>query len=154
MKMTKEDLKLLIEIHGVKEVKSVVLITGLPGSGKTHLGTQMAEQFGGLLLDDIGQTCGTQVLNEPLPNETIIITDPALTLLMNRRLAESKINKFHPGAKIHWFFFANDPDQCWKNIHRRNDGRLISFASMIRLSERYVLPEGETPIPVWSSQDV
>jgi predicted kinase len=130
------------------------LLVGLPGSGKSHLGKQLAEQTQGLFLDDVSRTCGVSRLWEDFQEETVIVADPSLCRSANRQFAEHYLHKHHVGCQIEWVFFENAPDQCWVNVQARHDGRIVTEHTIRQLSEHYHIPAGAPVAEVWKGQNL
>ena len=131
------------------KVNRVCLIAGLPGSGKSFLGNQLARQIGGLFLDDICRTSGTRRLKECFTSEMVIVADPSLCRLVNRLCAEKMVKEHHPDCEIEWVFFENAPDKCWANVQHRNDGRIVTKYTIQNLSRVYIIPEDAEVVEVW-----
>jgi hypothetical protein len=70
----------------------------------------------------------------------VIVTDPLLCFELHRNVA---LERF-PGAI--WLYFANDPDQCKRNVRDRADGRDVM--GMIALASQHYTPPDDA-FPVW-----
>lgn len=98
---------------------NIILIVGLPGSGKTHLASQLATPSTAVV-DDIVST------NDLPDNDVIIITDVnfcdseiyqrAITMLMK---------KYGTDTLIDTHFFKCDAVSARRNVEYRNDGREV-----------------------------
>lgn len=126
----------------------VVLIAGLPGSGKSRL----AAEYGGrgfVVVDDIRDR---ESLALPLArNADVVVTDPNFCKPAARAAAESWIRTTNPLANVVWIFFSNDPDQCRLNVARRKaqgDAREVE-GTIARMASLYAIPADATTIPVW-----
>lgn len=118
----------------------VVIIVGLPGSGKTTYAESAYPDF--RLMDD---PAGPHEIPEDI-HENIVVTSPffcregALNHVM--KLVSDRV----PDADLSVIYFENDPEQCLLNSKRRLDKPV---ENLIRdLSEVYHPPEGA--LPVWS----
>lgn len=152
----------------------VVCLVGLPGSGKTFVGRQIAIENGGegWFFDDISQPRSqfdyahaptvferfVSRITDPfftqhLPKEkhVAVLTDVNLCEPEQREKAIETIRHYRPDAEIEWIFFENAPDKCRKNVFLRSDGRKVE-ETIRRFSKSYVIPEGVTPRPVWQSE--
>lgn len=138
----------------MKDSNTIILIVGLPGSGKSHLADRINDDNNGKFT----------IINDPkdfkeienLINSDLIITDPQLCFEKNRQRALEKIKSLNPDCKIEWIFFKNDPDKCLTNSEVRNRASVISFKptkkveSFIKnFSQYYTIPEGSFVIDVW-----
>lgn len=100
-------------------MKTVIFVVGLPGSGKTYWANQ---QNDGYVLDDPTDLNKiAKIINQ---YNKVYITDPHLVLESNRINAQKFVENM--GVKnIQWVFFENNPEACWENVLRRNDGREV-----------------------------
>jgi Ni2+-binding GTPase involved in maturation of urease and hydrogenase len=128
----------------------IILIAGLPGSGKTHLAREFAEM-------DSPFSWGTDVIvvddisdSEQLPKyaDVLIVTDVNFCSEAVRGLAMKELRKRYPRLSHEWYFFENAPWKCRNNVLHRNDGRDVE-ATIARFAVEYQVPFGYTPIPIW-----
>lgn len=125
----------------------ITLICGLPGSGKTFLGNELAKK-GLLFIDDISIQ-GLSPLKQAMYGESdIVLADTFLCRENERKLAASWLKLF--GCEIEWIFFENDPETCLKNVVQRSDGRKVEELIGV-LTKEYVIPEGVVPRTVYDS---
>lgn len=121
--------------------KEIILIIGLPGSGKT----EYARTLNIPVIDDPEVNYPTQremlirVKELLSDNLKICITTPSLCNTYIRKGAEKLLTK-KTKAKISFIFFANDPEQCRINVAARNDGRKVE-EYISRLTETYNPPQ-------------
>jgi hypothetical protein len=127
-------------------MKKLIVITGLPCSGKTYLAKSLLCS-NGVLLDDIS-LLGLSALRNTVGQEQIIVTDPFLCREPQRKKAEKWFNEIAVGYEIEWIFFENAPEKCLKNVGHRNDGRLVE-KFIKSLSKDYVIPNGVKPVEIW-----
>ena len=133
---------------------TIILIVGLPGSGKSNLAKQINK-------DNDGKY---KIINDPKEFEEIkshifedlIVTDPHLIFENNRKMAINKIKELNPDCKIEWIFFENDPEQCLINSNIRNRSNAISLKPIKKVdsfiknfSEFYTIPRGSFVVKVW-----
>lgn len=109
----------------------VIFIVGLPGSGKTTLGKKLAAKNNAILLDDF---C---ILKEEeiVCGERLIITDPTACLSNKNNILEIIESRFGP-VDLEFIAFANDPDQCIRNIAGRDEQK-IPGAYIKTIASRY-----------------
>ena len=120
----------------------VVLVAGLPGSGKTHYALECLKDKEGLLIDDIKDIF---ILKDVLEhNRVVYITDPHFCLGGVREKAERLINSLAK-VQVEWVFFENNPDKCKRNVEYRDDGRKVD-ATLRHLSKHYKPPENALTI--------
>ena len=136
----------------------ITLLVGLPGSGKTHLGNQMAEDDENTIyLDDL--SIHDDALNDirlSMGLQHIVISDVFLCHSKDRENAEKMLRKIcrEEGFvyKLEWIFFENNPDKCLKNVAHRNkhgDTRLVDDFIKTH-TKTYTIPEGVVPKEIWS----
>lgn len=141
----------------------VILVVGLPGSGKSALCRELAAGGPGPFNDFLGvgfihkdRGLGSMIWQlqrgEDCVGNDVQLCDPAM-----RAKIEAILRSLVPGLIIEWRFFANDPVQCLKNVvhdyiadaaeHRHNlRNRVNGIDSLTRV---YTIPDGATPRPVY-----
>ena len=135
--------------------KTITVLVGLPGSGKSWLGSEMLKASQGpttLFLDDVSQAGGVQKVLEAVSAgaQHIILSDPHLCVPENRLKAEEILAS--TGYIVKWMFFENAPLKCEINVRHRQitqgDSRKVSV--FIReLSKQYIIPMGQPRIRIW-----
>lgn len=130
----------------------IVVIVGLPGSGKTHLGEQMAKELNCLFVDDVSYSCAIQGLYDLFINlakhPVSVIADPQLCVSDNRRYAQRLLTEL--GFDVEWIFFENDTFHCLANCTGR--GKDNTRVDIQVLCQFYDIPEGEDVRPVWKAE--
>jgi predicted kinase len=118
--------------------QTIVLVIGLPGSGKTtYLDNLKAEHPEVMVIDDI-------VSLDQLPESfsgTLYLSSPQLCLAW--RFATSILQEKYPGATIDHLYFENDPETCIARVkarHAAGDNRVISEKFILNISNKYVIP--------------
>lgn len=123
-------------------VRKIVVIMGLPGSGKTHLATTF-RKWNSKTIDDFN----VKVQNNPLLTWAIIrlsfwinrliITDVVAIMSTREKITGILKERFGKCVDVEFIAFENDPDAAWANVKRRNDGRKISREFIREMSKRY-----------------
>ena len=113
----------------------VLIIVGLPGSGKTTFGKKQKDAF---FIDDIKDK---NEIEKAINNkhQFVVISDPYLIFEKNRISAKKHLLGL--GIKeIEWIFFENNKEKCLKNVKKRNDNRKVeSFINLF--SKNYIIPK-------------
>ena len=121
----------------------VLLLVGLPGSGKTHLGNNYLES-GWYFFDDPKSLEEIRsAIEMGLP---VVIADPHFCLTNRRETAQKLLEAW--GATVKCVFFKNEPVQCAKNVRRRDDARKV-FDTISLYTRNYEIPEGARQLSVW-----
>jgi RNase adaptor protein for sRNA GlmZ degradation len=116
----------------------IIVIIGLPGSGKTILGKQL-ESKGYYFIDDIS-VCGLNKFLDAIEYkiDKIALADCFLCREKDREKCAAFLTKYTDN--IEWIFFENNTQKCCLNVDRRNDGRLVKDLIDI-LSKEYNIPQ-------------
>ncbi len=124
-------------------MREVILIAGLPGSGKSVLGRTLAAEKRYALLDDASYVLkGAKLdsyLHTYLNEQGLVITDPYLCLTGAIESARAMLKQFFGSVEIKVIAFENNPAQCLENVRARNDGRKVS--GLIEVLSRSWQPE-------------
>jgi len=121
----------------------VVLVVGLPGSGKTHLAVMDYVTRGYVLVDD-PKDMGV-IIEAIRIHDKVVMTDPHLTRESVRRAAYQWLEA--RGCEVTAVYFANDPEKAAKNVDQRRDGR--GPINVMTFSRFYEIPEGVETLPVY-----
>lgn len=114
----------------------VILLVGMPGSGKTHYGNELVKETGYLFLDDLKDK---ELFVAALKaRKSVVVADPWLCLpdILDSAL---KISRVHTEA-IQVIYWKNDLQQCLRNVETRNDGRKVDVM-LKHLAKTYSPPE-------------
>ena len=109
----------------------IIFLCGLPGSGKTTYGNELAK-YNARFIDDISLIGRFNQLEEAIEFlvPTIIIADVFLCRAEEREKAVKTINRLCAKYKtkykteckteyeVEWIFFENNPEKCLKNGRR------------------------------------
>jgi len=116
----------------------VVLLIGLPGSGKSTTGKYWSEVFKIPFYDDASHLVKDikEILDKK--EDEIIISD--CNLCIPSVLNQAKIIISEYTNEIFIFSFENNKEKCLYNVQQRNDGRKVE--RMIRLLSKVYKPEG------------
>lgn len=128
----------------------IIMIVGLPGSGKTTLGSSFVkENPNSLFIDDISKLTNDakeyleKLKKENVSCENLLIADVFFCQKEVREKANQVIREVFPGSEIKLVFFENNIEKCNKNVEQRTklgDDRKVSEL-IISLSKKYSIPE-------------
>ena len=99
-------------------VKRVILLVGLPGSGKTNLGNKLVEDiedsvFFDEVLENIEEkTC---IQNACAQYKTVIISSPFLCVEQARENVKKFFKSNNKSIKLEWKYFDYDVKTCIEN---------------------------------------
>lgn len=125
--------------------RRVILIVGLPGSGKTHLGRKLAIEKNSVLIDDPSDWDYDVLRHVKNLEPVLVVTDPQLCITKARKTAEDRFMSL--GYTVSWIFFDNDPAACLANAKRRPDKKVNEDIKWF--SKQYKIPKGVEVLPVW-----
>jgi hypothetical protein len=104
---------------------NLVLVSGLPGSGKTTFAKKQADY---VLIDDPREK---PILEE---GKKYIITDPNFC----KRKVFDSVNRLYPEA--HWVFFTTDPFISWTSVverQKQEPKKVITLKEFIRFKDEF-----------------
>lgn len=101
---------------------NIVLIIGLPGSGKTHLADEYCLSGRVIVIDDITSVDQLPDYDE---NLILVITDVNFCDATILAKAEQKLCKKYSDIEISHVYFENNEIAARKNVEYRNDGRNV-----------------------------
>jgi hypothetical protein len=154
--------------EGIKYIMAtVVLMAGLPGSGKTWL--IINEYKGYLMFDDyknkaINDSCRFNHsrhfhdLTKALKNDdNCVVSDIDFCRTEARDEADHFLKEYAPDAKRKWIFWENNPNacRCALNYLKETKGRDITkkLEKLEYYTERYNIPTGVIPRRIWQPPD-
>ena len=139
----------------------LVLLAGLPGSGKTNRLCEM-QKDGWLVFDDFkANAFGNDpyfsrsrkfrsLISAIADNLKCVVADIDFCNPVSRGQADSVLLSIFPEAEIVWQFFENDPSACEANIRRRgNAGVQEELCKLRKFAALYEIPQGVNPLPVF-----
>lgn len=99
-------------------MKSIIIVVGLPGSGKTFFCNQYKNDYA--IFDDCKDLNQFQVAIDLFLNkkQKLIISNPWFVLKdVQEKIIELLISKnVDIENDVEWVFFENNPQQCWENV--------------------------------------
>lgn len=116
----------------------VIIIIGLPGSGKTYLGKALSKQYNYPFFDDVSlEKTGAMIkMKEAISNKkSFIVADPYLCYVD----IQNKLKGMLKGYDVEWIYFENDPQQCLINSAGRENKKVKNLIK--QLSKNYYIPD-------------
>ena len=110
-------------------MNKIIVIVGLPGSGKTFLGNQLSDNDN-ILLDDFEYS--KEYFFDISKN--YILTNPYFCTTSK----ENIISKLPTVFEISFIFFENNLENCWYNVQNRQEYKKICYSFMKHLSDNYL----------------
>lgn len=146
-------------------MSDLIFIGGLPGSGKSQRIGQL-QAAGWKVYDDFQagaynnssqfERSGrySELIADLKNNHMCVVSDIRVVVANYRDGALSAIRRDAGKVRIEWSVFANDPEQCVKNVLRDSSSRPPEpRLRMIReFTVQYSVPESVVPIPVWRGE--
>lgn len=130
-------------------MSKVTFIVGLPGSGKSHLVSEMVKVENAVVFDDKYKPidCLTAISQ----GVNVIVADPLLCPAKDQQSVAKSLRNLYENLNVHWIYFENDPEACLANVERRAaKGDLREVRTAIRLlSKHYFIPQGADVRKVW-----
>ena len=149
----------------------VVLIAGLPGSGKTTYVSRMSLGcwLGWLIFDDFkaqafedcskfrSSTKFPELIRGLREGRKCAVADINFCKAESREEAESDITAAVPGVKLSWRCFKNEPSACEVNIRirpgRTDLQRQQELKYLAEYSPIYEIPQRAVILPVWRGEE-
>lgn len=123
---------------------NILLIIGLPGSGKSHLCNKLrGGHFN--VLDDIEILDG---LPSPDDKRVLVIASPNYCYPDILKKCKEHLRQKYVNCSITCLYFENDAAKCLRNVEYRNDGREVE-RSIELMSKYYEIPDTVTPLKIW-----
>lgn len=126
--------------------KRIIIIVGLPASGKTTHASYLTSQFFGSVLIDDPKNWDDVLTHVLKGHDLIVLTDPHLCFACNRDVADRQFKDL--GFNVDWVFFENNPDQCIRNSRKRGTKKVER--DIMWFSKNYTIPHGAEYMPVYS----
>jgi adenylate kinase family enzyme len=134
----------------------VILIAGLPGSGKTTYGSKLKVDVNAAgFVDDYHAKAienspkfehgrqYAQLIGGLMKGETWIASDIAWCLPEKRREVEKALRAVVPGVIIEWHFMATDEEKCRKRVEKRRRATVDEeLRKITELCRYYHIPPG------------
>ncbi len=146
-------------------VSRIIFLGGLPGSGKTKHMDQLA-QGGWELYDDFQANAYensprfpkarryAELIQSLQSGHKCVVADIRFVCSDYRAEAQRVLQMDVGELSIEWRVFANDPGRCSQNIQCAAGSRQAAprLAALEEFSQKYSLPQGVVPIPVWQPE--
>jgi hypothetical protein len=144
----------MIDFQQLNNHSQVVIIIGLPGSGKTTLSNSLSHSY--VIFDDfINDFYLGQIELAIKSGQLICLNDPRLCSIDIFDLYMQRILNWLDQSRVHLILFENDPQTCLENVSQRNDCRRGIDLTINNYSRIYDLTDyykyNYTVIPVWRS---
>ena len=140
----------------------LVVVVGMPGSGKWHYIHEQQPRFPGVCAHDYmadSQDHSPRFTDSRYYAELVralregrdsLIADIEYCDTWRRVEVEEVIHRDVPGVEIEWRFFENAPAKCQANVQRRARPSVAEEKRKIQeLSRKYQFPPGAIVLPVW-----
>lgn len=128
----------------------IIIIVGLPGSGKTYLANKEYVPRGYILIDD--PSSETFDVGKPQLDKAknYVICDPHLCSSSAREMAILIFEKL--GFEVKYIYFENNVNKAYSNIKNRNDKRKVSINTIKWFSENYTIPNRVKQLKIWENK--
>ena len=116
-------------------VQKVILIVGLPGSGKTQLGNKLIEQIDdSVFFDSVTNNIEMeQISNACRKYNTVIMTSPYLCVDSARYRTSKFFKQINKKVRITWRFFDYKVSACIQNSPTKK-------REILEVAEHYTIP--------------
>lgn len=141
----------------------IILIAGLPGSGKTTY-LETLRQEGWLVFDDFKANAYNDssvfwhsrnyeaLLMALREGQKCVVVDIDFCKTNSRHEADTSLREQIPDLTLNWVFFENDFQACQVNVRRRASRSIEdNLRALDEYHALYQIPIGAQVIPVWRS---
>lgn len=128
----------------------IIIIVGLPGSGKTHLAKRLSQEIPSIVVDDLinPQKIWDAIdVAEQKGINQIILSDPYFCLPN----IQKDLTEIFKNYNLEWIYFENNLAKCQKNVKYReslDDNRNVDI-TLKYLSKQYLIPISAKIIEIW-----
>lgn len=143
------------------KIKTISLLVGSPGAGKSTLGMSMAsEGKGAIFIDDISMLVKDNpcsFINKQARENLachIIIADVNFCFTGIREKAIKQLEEYFK-LKVNVLYFENNLEKCLNNIKQRalmGDIRDVQGLAKL-ISKKYIIPEDVIPMTIYQSPE-
>lgn len=134
---------------------NILIVMGLPASGRHHFCLERNKTFNGVIVDDETLTeslkIGKNVVRDLLEKEQdFIYTDVTLCDPNTLNSFLYVLSVFRPYVNLKYVYFKNSPHQCL--INTKNPDRIPRFVDkyILQASKVYKIPHNITPLKVYN----
>lgn len=113
----------------------IIVIIGLPGSGKTRF-SESFENY--ILYDDfVTHFYNGQLMNDIKAGKQVCINDPRLCIFDIFTKYMDILTKYVDVDKIFLFLYENDSQQCLVNVEKNVSNTILEYSKLYDLSNYY-----------------
>lgn len=136
-------------------MKKFILLIGLPCSGKSWLGKELAISENAVFIDDPFDF-KKDVLSKLDDNyNTYIIADSHFCNSKSLKLTKEILGKLYDEVEFELVYFENDKEKCLKNMKQRQekgDERKVKV-DILSFSKVYSIPENVVQKEIWQERN-
>lgn len=134
---------------------NVILVIGLPASGRYHYCLERNKTFNGVIVNEtIINNEGYKSVTDPIENDNdFIYADVAFCdpKVLNSFL---EVLAYKPYINIEYVYFENEPYKCFQNTKNPNRKPKYIDKFILGATEMYKVPKHITPLKVYDWKDV
>lgn len=153
-----------------KKCGEVIVVVGLPGSGKSTLMRSLRKQATGMVSDDFMRLIPpSPTRREPTMTDSLdyprlvrdlrrgkrcVVSDVIFCDALMRAQLESALRHDVENFEIVWEYFEKNLKACERNARRRarKDSLKLEIALIRHLGRKYFVPQGVRPHRVWKGK--
>lgn len=134
-------------------MSEVIVVIGLPASGKSFYCKELNKSFCGVIVDDEIIDNNKDVITNLIEDGRDFIYADAALCNPEVLLAFNNFLQAMEGLEVSYIYFENDPEQCLINSDRPDRQKKKVRNYIKYCSQIYTIPNDVVPLKVWREND-
>lgn len=154
-----------VEVYNLPKPATLIIVTGMPGSGKSTYMAKLKDEYGAVVYDDYqAKIYGNEqdprlskhfgpLIAHLKSGKTVIVSDIRLCVPQELGRLLGAILSVAPNTMLRFVSFANNPEQAKKNVMtRQREGRTELEVGIIDELSKWYVPVAAEVVPVYRAE--